>query len=210
MRNRILLAGTGLLLWLIPLAGCNESDVPSFREGDIVFQKSVSSQSEALRLATRSPYTHTGVIFMDGEDPVVLEAVGPVKWTPIEEWIRHGINGHFVVKRMADADRYLTKEGIAELRRAGEAYIGRPYDFLFGWSDEQIYCSELVWKMYETAFGIQVGTLHRFGDFDLSNPAVLKIIEERFSDGAPLDETVIAPVDIFESGMLTTVYENRQ
>ena len=198
-------------MWMLLIAasGCSGPDMPRFHEGDIVFQESISSQSEALRLATRSPLTHTGVIFMDGEEQVVYEAVGPVKWTPLEEWIRQGIDGHFVVKRLVDADLYLTQEGIAGFRRAGEVYLGRPYDFLFDWADDEIYCSELVWKMYESAFGIRVGALRKFGDFDLSDPAVLKIIRERFPDGAPLDETVVAPVDIFESDLLETVYEGR-
>lgn len=210
MKNRTWSIGMWMLFLLPASIGCSASDIPAFREGDIVFQKILSSQSEALELATRSTYTHTGVIFRNGGNQVVYEAVGPVKWTPLNEWIRQGVDRHFVVKRLIDADRYLTGEGIARLRGAGEAYIGRPYDFLFGWSDEQIYCSELVWKMYESAFGIQVGNLRKFGDFDLSNPAVLKIIRERFPDGAPLDETVIAPVDIFESDLLMTVYESRQ
>lgn len=186
---------------------CGGSNMPPFQNGDIIFHESLSPQSEVLRLAMHSPYTHTGVIFVDGREPVVYEAVGPVKWTPLKEWVQQGVGGHFVVKRLSEANRYLTEDGIARLKRAGKKYIGRPYDFLFGWSDDRMYCSELVWKMYKSAFGIRLGALQKFGDFDLSELVVVKVIQDRFPNGIPKDEVVISSAGIFESELLVTVYE---
>jgi hypothetical protein len=208
MARKTLMIETLVLLLFSAITGCGGNDMPQFQGGDIIFQESRSSQSEALRLAMHSPLTHVGVIFIDGDEPVVYEAVGPVKYTPLEEWIRHGVDEHFVVKRLFYAARFLDEEGIARLRYAGERYAGRPYDFHFVWSDDRIYCSELVWKMYESAFGIRIGELQKFGDFDLSDPAVVSIIKERFPDGIPEDEVVISPRGIFNSKLLTTVYEH--
>jgi hypothetical protein len=78
------------LLALTVLVGCGSSKLPKYRDGDIIFHTSQSSQSEALRRAMKSPYTHMGVIFIENGTPVVYEAVGPVKRTPLEEWIRRG------------------------------------------------------------------------------------------------------------------------
>ena len=199
---------TLLVFTLFLVVGCSAADPPAFKDGDIVFQDAQSSQSAALRIATNSSYTHTGVVFIEGDRHLVYEAVGPVKYTPLQEWIKQGADSHFVVKRLKERDQILSEEAIQKLKEAGEIYEGRPYDFHFNWSGDRIYCSELVWKMYRDALGIEIGRLQKFRDFDLSDPVVVKILEERFPEGIPEDETVISPASMFESELLATVYEN--
>ena len=194
--------------FLIAFVGCSLGADSVFQDGDIIFQESQSSQSQALRLAMNSRYTHMGLIVLEDGVPFVYEAVGPVKLTPLEEWTDRGIGGLYVVKRLSDAEERLTREALQELRAAGEKYAGRPYDLQFKWSDDRIYCSELVWKMYKTAVGLEIGALQTFGDFDLSSPEVLKKIQERYPDGLPLDEVVISPASMFESELLVEVYRN--
>jgi len=196
------------LVLLLVLVSCAASGDATFQDGDIIFHESQSSQSKALRLAMNSPYTHMGVIFFENGSAFVYEAVGPVKHTPLKEWIDRGTDGHFVVKRLTDADQRLTDEAIANLRAAGERYAGLPYDLRFEWSDDRIYCSELVWKMYKTALGLEIGELQTFGDFDLSSPEVAKTIQERYSEGLPMDETVISPASMFESDELVVVVQH--
>src|SRR5262249_29023973 len=87
----------------------------ALREGDIIFQVSRSSQSLAIQLATKSPYSHMGLIQKDGSHYFVYEAVQPVKRTPLEDWIRRGEGGHYVVKRLKEADRLLTPEVLAKI-----------------------------------------------------------------------------------------------
>ena len=151
MKHRRL--GIGTIVLSLSCASVPQADAPNLRDGDIIFHSSRSSQSEALRRALDSPYTHMGVIFLEGDRPFVYEAVGPVKMTPLDEWTRRGVDGGYVVKRLIDADRLLTPEAVKRLREAGEQYRGRPYDLYFEWSAERIYCSELVWKVYERALG---------------------------------------------------------
>ena len=81
----------------------------------------------------------------------------------------------------------------------------RPYDLTFEWSDSRVYCSELVWKMYERALGIRVGELQRLRDFDLSDPVVRAKMKERYGDAVPLDEQVISPAAMFDSPLLEVV-----
>jgi hypothetical protein len=199
---------TFLVCIFLAMVGCGAGELPDFKDGDLVFQDAQSSQSEALRIATNSQYTHMGVIFIEEGRQLVYEAVGPVKYTPLRKWIRQGLNGHFVVKRLKEREQLLTRESIDKLKKAGEKYEGRPYDFHFGWSDDRIYCSELTWKMYKTAIGIEIGRLQKFRDFDLSDPIVAKILEERFPEGVPEDEIVISPASMFASDLLETVYED--
>jgi hypothetical protein len=175
------------------------------RDGDVVFHVSQTSQSRAIQLATGSRYSHVGIVFVEEGQPVVWEAVGPVKRTPLAEWIARGQDGHHVVKRLVDADAVLTEEAVTRLRQAVLAFAGRPYDFLFSWADEAIYCSELVWKAYQRGLGIELGTLQRLGDFDLSHPHVRAKMVERYGESVPVDTPVISPAAVFDSPRLRTV-----
>jgi len=88
---------------------------------------------------------------------------------------------------------------------AGQPLLGHNYDLYFGWSDERIYCSELIWKVYERGLDRRLGQLQHLRDFDLSQPAVQVKLRERYGDKLPLNETVISPVSIFNSPELVTV-----
>ncbi len=202
MRLRLVLVST-----LLAMSACVAA-VPSgeLRDGDVVFHASKSSQSDAIRRATGSRYTHMGVVFLENGSPVVLEAVGPVKFTPLEDWIQRGVDRRYVVKRLANRDA-LSPADAARLKAAAVRYLGKPYDSYFEWSDERIYCSELVWKAYKNALGIEIGVLQRLRDFDLADPVVAAKLKERFGDAVPKDEVVISPVSMFKSEKLRTVYE---
>ena len=86
--------------------------------------------------------------------------------------------------------------------------VGKKYDIYFGWSDERIYCSELVWKIYNEALGIEIGPLKKMKDFDLTHERVKEIMEKRYGKNIPLDETVVSPGDIFDSDKLVTIEED--
>jgi len=77
----------------------------------------------------------------------------------------------------------------------------------FAWSDERIYCSELVWKLYERALGIQIGKLQKIREFNLNAPIVKEEIRARYGNKIPLEETVISPQAMFESPLLMVVAE---
>ena len=146
-----------------------------------------------------------GIILTQNGKQMVYEAVGPVQFTPITSWIKRGEGGHFVVKRLKNADSILTSQNMAKLDSVATLFKGKPYDLLFEWSDEKLYCSELVWKMYDRALNIQIGELKKLGDFDLSNPIVQDKMKERYGDAIPLGESVISPEQMFQSSLLETV-----
>lgn len=175
------------------------------REGDLIFHTSQSAQSRAIQLATHSAWSHCGIVYKEGASWQVFEAVQPVKLTPLADWVARGQGGHFVTKRLRDAATALTPDALTQLKAAGKSMLGRDYDLTFGWSDDRIYCSELIWKVYEQGLGRKVGQLQQLRDFDLSNPAVQAKLTERYGNDLPLDETVISPVSIFNSLELVTV-----
>lgn len=175
------------------------------QNGDIIFQSTHSRQCEAVKLATHSEYSHVGIIFEDEGKWMVYEAVQPVKKTPLNDWIEHGEEGKYVVKRLKDAQKVLTKPILKEMQALGETLLGKNYDIYFNWSDDEIYCSELVWKIYDEAAGIHIGELNELKDFDLKSEVVLEIMAERYGTAIPLDEKVIAPSDLFKSEKLVLV-----
>ena len=195
MRMAVLLSGCVLLTGSAHAA-------PALRDGDIIFHTSRSTQSAAIQRATHSPYSHVGIILYRGDEPFVFEAIATVRYTRLSDWITRGDGGRYVVKRLA---RQLTPEQAAQLRVVARQFEGKPYDLYFEWSDERIYCSELVWKMYQQALGVQLGTLQKLREFDLSDPVVKAKMRERYGARVPLDEPVISPGAQFASPLLSTV-----
>jgi hypothetical protein len=177
----------------------------TLHEGDLIFHTSLSAQSQAIQLATHSPYSHCGLLYKTNGAWQVFEAVQPVKLTPLARWVARGQGQHFVVKRLRDAGTALTPSALARLRAAGQPMLGHSYDLAFEWSDERIYCSELIWKVYDRGLHRQLGQLQQLRDFDLSHPAVQAKLRERYGAQLPLSEPVISPASIFSSPELVTV-----
>ncbi len=177
------------------------------RDGDLIFQTSRSSQSMIIQRATRSKYSHMGMIFLRRGKPFVYEAAGTVRYTALEQWIARGDGGRFVVKRLRHAGRILDDAGLAKLRGAAVKFEGKPYDPTFEWSDNRIYCSELVWKIYRNATGTEIGRPQRLGDFALDDPAVRHMLKQRYGIHVPLNEPMISPAAMFDSPLLVTVTE---
>jgi hypothetical protein len=193
------------LLFLLAASALAGMDPRRLREGDVLFQTSRSAQSRAIQIATHSRYSHMGILFRDGQRWMVYEAVQPVKRTPLDTWIHRGVGGHVVVKRFRNGERRLTPPVLMRMKAVGIRFLGRPYDLAFGWSDDRLYCSELVWKIYREGAGIELGSLQTLRDFDLSHPAVKAKLRERYGSHPPLDEPVIAPQRIFDCPELETV-----
>jgi hypothetical protein len=177
-------------------------------DGDIIFQTSRSAQSRAIQQATHSPYSHCGLVYKKENEYFVFEAVQPVKMTPLNQWIANGKEGRYVIKRLKNADQVLTPSVLKKMKEAGDRFTGKNYDLYFDWSDERIYCSELVWKIYKEGAGLEVGKLQKLKEFDLSSAAVKTKMKERYGDNIPLNETVISPAAIFNSEWLVLVKEN--
>ncbi len=189
------------------LMGCRSTDTVKLQNGDIIFQTSTSFQSQAIQAATHSRYSHMGLLYKNGEQFYVLEAVQPVKLTPLGDWIQRGKDQHYVVKRLKNSKEVLTAKNLEKMKSEGSKYLGKSYDLYFEWSDDRIYCSELVWKIYKNVFNIEIGKLQRLAEFDLSNPVVKAKLEERYGKNIPKDEWVISPGQMFKSNRLETVRE---
>jgi hypothetical protein len=197
------------LLLLLPwAAGCGGKPAGlKLRDGDVIFQTSKSSQSVAIQRATHSPYSHMGMIVIRDHDPFVLEASATVCFTPLEAWKARGEGGHFVVKRLRPGAGRITPDAMERARALVGTWLGRDYDHTFEWSDDRMYCSELVWKIYERGLGLRIGALQELREFDLADPVVRAKLGERYGNDVPLSEPVISPSAMYESPLLEKVLE---
>ncbi|MFH1147655.1 MAG: YiiX family permuted papain-like enzyme [Pseudomonadota bacterium] len=197
-----------LIFLLFGGSACGAPPATYVRDGDVIFHTSKSYQSLAIQRATGSRYSHMGIILFRKGHPYVFEAIGTVQFTPFEKWIARGEHGRFVIKRLQDADRILTEKGVRKLHSVALQFQGKPYDTIFNWSDSRIYCSELVWKIYDRAVGVKLGHLQKLREFRLSDPVVRKKMVERYGSRIPLDKPVISPGQMFQCSGLITLLEN--
>ncbi len=194
------------------VSGCQEAPsahpAPGLRAGDVVFQTSASRQSLAIQAATHSALTHVGMIAHADGHLVVYEAEGTVHTTPLDAWIARAPTT-FVARRLKDASRLFTPEATTKLVAVSKRHMGKPYDSAFDWSDDKMYCSELVWKTYREALGVDLGSPRPMRSFDLTSPLVRTALAQRYGKAVPLDSLVIAPQQIFDSELLETVRDDR-
>lgn len=173
------------------------------RDGDIVFQESNGNQGMAVKAATDSRWTHVGIVFFRDGKPMVIEAVRPVKVTPLPRFIARNPKS-FYAMRLKDADQRITRDTIRRARQYCNTLLGKKYDSQFLWSDDKIYCSELVWKVYKHAAGIELCKPRPFKSYNLKHPTVQRLVKARYGNTAalPLNEPAVAPSDIAQSPLL--------
>ncbi len=177
---------------------------PVYKTGDIVFQNSHSSQSEAIKLATHSKFSHVGVIVLKNNQPYVLEAIEPVSLTPLKTWIARGDQKYYEVKRPKQ-NLPVNASIQKKLDSLQKIYLSKHYDIPFQWTDEKLYCSELVWKLYEEVYSLQLCPTRAMKDFDLSSPLVQMALKQRYGKDIPMDEQVVSPEDLYQSPLLESV-----
>jgi uncharacterized protein YycO len=134
--------------------------------------------------------SHCGIINYRSGKPYVLEAVNPVKLTPLNQWISRGVGAKYKVVRL----KYnLNEEQKKRMYEYGKRQLGKNYDIKFEWSDRKMYCSEIVWKIY---------------DYDLTGRTVRSEIKRRYGTTINLKEKVVSPEDLYNSKMVKTIFSN--
>lgn len=192
-----------IFVLFIALISCSCSQQP-LQDGDIVFQASFSQQSKAVEIATNSPYSHCGIVFYENGKAYVYEAVQPVGKRTLEDWIAASVDGKFEVKRLKDRSK-LTPENLSNMKEYVQKQFGKNYDAVFGWSDKEMYCSELVWKAYKEILTLKLAAPKPLRDFNIDAIEVRKIMQQRYGKEIPYDELMVSPSQLFESGLLEKV-----
>jgi hypothetical protein len=193
------------LLLIIPLLAAaflfvNFSEPANYKDGDIIFQATSGDRGKAIQLATKSKYNHCGILFKENGTWMVYEAVQPVRKTKLPAF---NSRGEGTVMRLKNT--VLKPGDIEQLKRVFKGYEHKNYDDAFNWSDDRIYCSELVYKLYNNGLNIKLCEPRKLKDFDLSNPLVKAQLNLQYGNHIPLEEPMVAPGDISESALLEVV-----
>ena len=203
IRLAILLAAlVAVFAWLmaLPLWGYLRY---SPREGDIIFQSVPHCEFvDLIEGVTESPYSHCGVVVNRNGKWCVNEAIVTVHDTPLLSWILRGRGGRFRVQRLKPEFQPHVPAFVQALGK----YQGKPYDFDCKLDDSSIYCSELVYKAFRDASGIELGKLMSLGDL---NWRPFEQALRKYNGGPlPLDRQMITPRHLAEAEQLEKVLSN--
>jgi len=202
-----------MLRWLAPLVlilvscggGAGGNAVYQPQEGDILFQSLPNEPGmdlvDAIEGATDSPYSHCGMVFRDGGEWKVIEAIGPVKETPLQNYIDRGRGDALWAYRFKEDQRRYIPAALAAMRKD----LGKPYDPRYRFDSEAIYCSELIYRGWKEATGEGLGKVVALGSLDWKRyKPVIEAIEGQ--GNLPLDRDMITPRDLAKAKQLKKVY----
>lgn len=135
--------------------GCQLKPDHQLKEGDILFQHNACGPlCESIDKVTAgyggNDYNHCGLVVLINDTLAVVEAIGQhVKISSLKEFYQRSSknNQSLLVGRVkADWQRSIPQAVFNSLE-----LIGRPYDSVFEWGNESVYCSELIYEAFNTA-----------------------------------------------------------
>ena len=190
-----------ILLFVVVVAGC--AKVPKdyeIQKGDILFQSLPKNPLViAIEGATNSPYSHCGIVVERAGEWYVLEAIGPVKETPLADWIDQGRGNKFWAYRMDES----LQPQIPDILFNARKEAGKGYDILYRFDNDEIYCSELIYNAVKEATDTELGVIEKLGDLNWK-PYEQTIIN--IQGYVPLDREMITPVALSRAPELFLVY----
>ena len=185
-----------------PLPSPKPQEKVSFKDGDVIFQQTSGELSEKIAAITGSKLTHCGMVVIQNENIMVLEAGEKVVLTPVKEWVQKGVEKRFLLMR----DVSLNDDKISSCIREGIKFEGKPYDYQYIWDDNHIYCSELVYKSYINGAHIKLCSFVKLGDLKYQGHE--DYIRKLMKGQLPLERELITPVDLSRSGELKVIYSD--
>jgi hypothetical protein len=171
-----------------------------FRSGDVLFQHLPSRLGSVICDVTDSQLSHCGLVVMRQGQPYVLEAIGPVRFIKLQDWLKQGDRLRFQQMRLRDATPKQISDSLLE---AGKL-LGRPYDIQYELDEDKIYCSELVYKAFLRGAKIEVGEKQPLKDLNW-RPHEL-FIRALAGGELPLDREMVTPDSVARSPKLKLVY----
>lgn len=133
-------------------------DPVEWKDGDLIVQNAKLAETLPLFAADGSGFTHIGMVAVGDGGAVVIESVKAVVETPVREFLARGKGAAYTVYRIESLNEQQRKAVVEAARRQ----IGKPSDYFFRKSWDQLYSSELVRLAY-TDIGFDLGRLVKLG-----------------------------------------------
>ena len=181
---------------LVEVVTATKDPIEDVREGDVIFQTSLSQQSPLIKMGTRSTITHCGVVVMKDGKPYVLETQKTLVLTPLKKFIARGKDSKYWHKRPK----------LDNIKIKYSDYLGKPYDLAFKFDNGKFYCSELIYDVYLNQLGIELCKPKTIDDYlILGSHRIPKIKRAMKKRGITMEQYAVAPVDVFNSKELRFV-----
>jgi hypothetical protein len=140
------------------------------RDGDIVFRRGDARllhgyfpMSRFLANCSNSPFSHTGIVAIEREGPVVYDTTrGGVTRQPFCVWALDNV-GWIGVKRLRPEYRRAIPRVLAYCRKVFQKKV--PFDYELSLDDRALYCIEMTQKAFQAA-GIELSKPIRLGDME--------------------------------------------
>lgn len=171
------------------------------QEGDVLMQSLPRSELvDAIESASQSPWSHCGILVRRDGQWQVAQALINVHYTPLIEYLiqcRDLRVNSFRMKGITEEQRTKIQPGITKL-------LGKPYDINYEPDDSKIYCSELVWKVYDRELDIHWGEWQEFGTLNWKPiEAFVRSVER---GKLPLNRMMITPVGLTKTDKVVQVF----
>jgi hypothetical protein len=147
--------------------------------------------------ATGSPFSHTGIVAIEDETPVVYDCSGDgVQRQPFEVWVLDNV-GAFGVKRLKAEHRRHIPGVVGYCRTAFEKEV--PFDYLVRQDDTALYCLELTEKAFRSQ-GLKLSEPVRLGDWEKLGEYALTALALPYVTGMVLEQPISLEQAVFVPG----------
>ena len=137
----------------------HEGDIV-FRLGDARIGRGYFPMSRFLARASNSPFSHTGIVAIEEEGPVVYDTTRlSISRQPFCVWVLDNV-GSIGVKRLRPEYRSAIPKVLAYCRKVFKDQV--PFDYQLSDDDEALYCVEMTEKAFRSA-GIELSKPIRLG-----------------------------------------------
>jgi hypothetical protein len=134
-----------------------------FRRGDARIARGYFPISRFLANASNSPFSHTGIVSIEEEGPVVYDTTRTgVARQPLCVWILDNV-GWIGVKRLRPEYQGSIPKVLAYLHKVFDEQV--PFDYELSEDDTKLYCVEMTEKAYR-AGGLELSEPIRLGDME--------------------------------------------
>lgn len=175
MKNIFLLI---IILILSNLDAMSQAPKIEFKEGDLVFQDlDCGPLCDAIEAVTEGykgrDFSHVAIIIKENNRLRAIEAIGTeVRTISIDSlFLRTPSKNKYLVMRLNDEYQYLSKN----ISKNSLEYIGKKYDDRFIMNNDSLYCSELVYEVFNSS--IKNGTIFHLQEMTYKEPGTNKFFQ---------------------------------